>query len=152
MQRDLAPVCGRTLEGLRERRLVALRVAVVRVVLANEEETGRGRSHPLEQEGRIPPGERVQQERPALAQPLGRTAHDARREPPERRREASDAEEIDVVRERDQEALAAGVAAPLELEPEPRGELGDPRSRWNGRRQWPAVLVELGFALVRQRQ
>ena len=64
--------------------------------------------------------------------------------------QAAAAEQVDVVRERDQKALAARKAAPLE--PEPRRELGDSRARRVGRRQRPPVLVELGIALVRERQ
>ena len=52
--------------------------------------------------------------------------------------------------EGDQEALAARIASALE--PEASRELGHARAGRVGRRERPAVLVELRLALVRERQ
>ena len=64
-------------------------------------------------------------------------------------REAADAEQVDVVRQRDQEALAARDNRGAEAED--RGELGNSRPGRLGRRVRPPVLVELRVALVGER-
>src|SRR5207253_4528132 len=78
---DLAAVGGSASERARERRLVALRVAVVRVVLPREEKAGRGRSHLLEPERWVSAGERIEQERRPFPQAPSVPPHDTAREP-----------------------------------------------------------------------
>src|SRR5207247_4291783 len=102
----------------------------------------RRRTHPVEPESRVPPRERVEHERRPLAYP-------APSEPTHSRRQPAGSEQVDVVAQCDQEALAAWIASALS---DARGDLGDARARRVGGRERAAVLVELGVAFVRERE
>ena len=126
----------------------------MRVLLSRQEEARRaptalGVEHLLERVGRIPATSGVERERDALPQVLLRAPHDPAAELAHSRPRSTRAEQVHVVRERDQEPLAAGIAAPVFAEPLPERsrQLGDARPRRPLRRQRPAVVVEPGLPL-----
>ena len=146
---DLEPGGGGSLERALQRRLVALGVAVVRVLLAREEEAGRaaaafGVEHLRERVGGVPAANGIQREGHALTQVLLRALDDPAAELARGRPRSARTEQVDVVRERHQEPLAARIAAPLHAEPlsQRSRQLGDARARRARRRKRPAVGVE----------
>ena len=91
----------------------------------------------------------VERECDALPQVLSRATHDPAGELARSRPRPTRSEQVDVVRERDQEPLAAGIAAPLRAEPlsERGSQLGKPRAGRRLGRQRAAMLVEHCLAL-----